>query len=208
LGTFNIADCYKDFYGNEYDVHISEAERYSGKGYVLKASLNKGQHKQEDWLEIVRSIQAKANIFNDGVNEIIKTIGERDNVPRKKDFYGNEYDVHISEAERYSGKGYVLKASLNKAQHKQEDLLEIVRSIQAKANIFNDGVNEIIKTIGERDNVPRKKDRFIIFLKNVDRRVQQRDVEEESDDDDGGKKLVASCFSASIWCSRDPFQGK
>jgi hypothetical protein len=60
-----------------------------------------------------------------------------------------------------------------------------------KANIFNDGVKENIKTIGERDNVPRKKDRFIIFLKNVGRRVQQRDVEEESDDDDGGKELRA-----------------
>jgi cell growth-regulating nucleolar protein len=98
-----------------------------------------------------------------------------------KDFYGNEYDVHtkcISEAERYSGKGYVAKASLNKGQRKQEAWLEIVRSIQAKANTFNGGVKEIINTIGERDNVPRKKNPFINFLKNVGRRFQQRDVEE------------------------------
>jgi cell growth-regulating nucleolar protein len=98
-----------------------------------------------------------------------------------KDFYSREFDVHtscITEAERYSGKGYVPKASLNKGQRKQEAWIEIVRTVTAKANTFSAGVKEIIKTVGERDNVPRKKNPFINFLKNVGRRFQQRDVEE------------------------------
>lgn len=46
-------DCFKDFDGESFNSHtqcITEAERYSGKGYVAKANQNKGQRKQEAWV--------------------------------------------------------------------------------------------------------------------------------------------------------------
>lgn len=46
-------DCFKDFDKVSFNTHIqcvTEAERYSGKDYVAKASQNKGQRKQEAWV--------------------------------------------------------------------------------------------------------------------------------------------------------------
>lgn len=46
-------DCFKDFDKESFNTHIqcvTEAERYSGKDYVAKASQNKGQRKQEAWV--------------------------------------------------------------------------------------------------------------------------------------------------------------
>lgn len=46
-GPVNVTcvDCFKDFRGNEYEAHIkcvTEEERYAAKGFVPKASSNKG----------------------------------------------------------------------------------------------------------------------------------------------------------------------
>lgn len=52
-------DCLKDFDKDSFQVHtkcITEMERYSGKDYVPKESSNSGAKKQEDWLEIVKSV--------------------------------------------------------------------------------------------------------------------------------------------------------
>lgn len=49
-------DCFKDFNQESFAAHIqciTELERYSGKDYVAKASLNKGQRKQEAWVDLV-----------------------------------------------------------------------------------------------------------------------------------------------------------
>lgn len=46
-------DCLKDFDKDTYSDHnqcVTELERYSGKDYVAKANLNKGQKKQEAWV--------------------------------------------------------------------------------------------------------------------------------------------------------------
>ena len=43
------------FRGNEYEKHtqcISEEEKYSGKNYVAKQSANKGEVKQQQWIEV------------------------------------------------------------------------------------------------------------------------------------------------------------
>lgn len=46
-------DCFKDFNEESFNAHtqcITEAERYSGKDYKPKANQNKGQRKQEAWV--------------------------------------------------------------------------------------------------------------------------------------------------------------
>ncbi|XP_062602167.1 cell growth-regulating nucleolar protein-like, partial [Saccostrea cucullata] len=52
--SLSCIDCSKEFWGQEYDKHtkcISEEEKYSGKNYVPKAGANKGEQKQNQWLE-------------------------------------------------------------------------------------------------------------------------------------------------------------
>jgi len=50
-------DCGQDFYGDEYSNHtkcISEAEKYQGA--MFKGSGNKGDKKQQEWLEVCGSL--------------------------------------------------------------------------------------------------------------------------------------------------------
>lgn len=80
-------DCFKDFDGESVTAHtqcITELERYSGKDYVAKANQNKGQKKQEAWVDIVRSITEKKKNLSGGVTKILETISSYDNIPRKK----------------------------------------------------------------------------------------------------------------------------
>ena len=80
-------DCFKDFDGESVTAHtqcITELERYSGKDYVAKANQNKGQKKQEAWVDLVRSITETKKNLSGGVTKILETISSYDNIPRKK----------------------------------------------------------------------------------------------------------------------------
>lgn len=51
--SVSCMDCFKDFSAETYAQHtqcVTELERYSGKDYVPKANINKGQKKQEAWV--------------------------------------------------------------------------------------------------------------------------------------------------------------
>lgn len=48
--------------GEDYNQHtkcISEEEKYSGKNYVPKSGANKGEQKQNQWLEVYNLIQIR-----------------------------------------------------------------------------------------------------------------------------------------------------
>ena len=83
--SFTCIDC-KSVYDNQtYTTHtkcMTEAERYQGKLYVPKESQDKGQKKQDSWLENI------INYINDGhggkETQFLRTISQHPNVPRKK----------------------------------------------------------------------------------------------------------------------------
>jgi len=85
--SVSCMDCFKDFDGETVNAHnqcLTEVERYSGKDYVAKANQNKGQKKQEAWVDLVRSITEKKKNLSGGVTKILETISSYDNIPRKK----------------------------------------------------------------------------------------------------------------------------
>uniref|UniRef100_A0A182MD26 Uncharacterized protein n=1 Tax=Anopheles culicifacies TaxID=139723 RepID=A0A182MD26_9DIPT len=89
-------DCMKDFIGQEYDKHtvcISEAEKYSAKGFVPK--VNKGVQKQESWISKVRTIAEQNKNLSPGVKNLFEIIKRNDNIPRKfkpfKNFFMNSH---------------------------------------------------------------------------------------------------------------------
>lgn len=86
-------DCQKDFHGEEYVAHIkciSEAEKYSGKNYVVKEKANSGQKKQETWMDIVRSILESTEYqLSAQTRNIFQRLQSYDNVPRKKAKFQN-----------------------------------------------------------------------------------------------------------------------
>ncbi|XP_065367874.1 uncharacterized protein C16C10.8 [Calliphora vicina] len=91
--NISCMDCQKDFHGEEYVAHtkcISEAEKYSGKNYVVKEKANSGLKKQETWMDIVRSILESTEYqLSAQTRNIFQRLQSYDNVPRKKAKFQN-----------------------------------------------------------------------------------------------------------------------
>ncbi|NWU83145.1 LYAR protein, partial [Onychorhynchus coronatus] len=77
-------DCGKDFWGDDYKEHvkcISEDQKYGGKGF--EAKTNKGDAKQQEWIQKIHEVMKKPNI-SPKVRNILEQMRAFDNIPRKK----------------------------------------------------------------------------------------------------------------------------
>lgn len=86
-----------------------------------------------------------------------------------KDFRGEEFKAHtkcITEDEKYSAKGFVAKPERNKGAQKQESWTEIIQNQLTQRKDLDNTTRNILERISNQTNVPRKKDRFINFVKN------------------------------------------
>lgn len=84
-------DCLKDFVGDEYKTHVtcmSEDQRYSKEGRAgwdpAVGQGNKGDKKQTQWTNNLRRILAETTDIDSDVRNILNTIQEHENIPRKK----------------------------------------------------------------------------------------------------------------------------
>lgn len=87
--VLSCVDCGKEFWGDSYQTHtkcISEEEKYSGKNFVAK--VNKGEVKQEQWIQKVQSAIQKASA-DPQLKNVLKRLEEFPNVPRKKAKFQN-----------------------------------------------------------------------------------------------------------------------
>lgn len=85
-----------------------------------------------------------------------------------KDFRGDEYRDHtkcVSELEKYSAKGFVAKADKNKGAKKQEIWIEVIQNLQIKPGL-DSSIKHALERIGSNSNVPRKKPKFLNFIKS------------------------------------------
>lgn len=96
--VLSCVDCGKDFWGNDYQSHtkcISEEEKYCGLGYVPK--VNKGEAKQEQWIEKVQGAIEKA-ASNHALKSLLIKLKDYPNIPRKQqkfqNFLKNSLRVH------------------------------------------------------------------------------------------------------------------
>ncbi|NXK88288.1 LYAR protein, partial [Formicarius rufipectus] len=77
-------DCGKDFWGDDYKEHVrcvSEDQKYGGKGF--EAKTNKGDAKQQEWIQKIHEVMKKPNI-SPKVRNILEQMRAYDNIPRKK----------------------------------------------------------------------------------------------------------------------------
>ncbi|OXB54875.1 UNVERIFIED_CONTAM: hypothetical protein H355_002858, partial [Colinus virginianus] len=77
-------DCGKDFWGDDYKDHvkcITEDQKYGGKDF--EAKTNKGDAKQQEWLQKIHEVMKKPNI-NPKVRNILEQMRSFGNIPRKK----------------------------------------------------------------------------------------------------------------------------
>jgi len=89
-------DCLKDFYGDEYKSHnqcMSEAQRYSKEGREgwdpTVGQGNKGEKKQQQWIDKLRNLLDTASDIDPSVRRIIDTILDHENIPRKRPKFVN-----------------------------------------------------------------------------------------------------------------------
>ncbi|NXW16645.1 LYAR protein, partial [Circaetus pectoralis] len=77
-------DCGKDFWGDDYKEHmkcVSEDQKYGGKDF--EAKTNKGDAKQQEWIQKIHEVMKKPNI-SPKVRNILEQMRVFDNIPRKK----------------------------------------------------------------------------------------------------------------------------
>ncbi|XP_029005824.1 cell growth-regulating nucleolar protein [Betta splendens] len=87
--VLSCIDCGKDFWGNDYKNHnkcISEDQKYGGKGYEAKA--NKGDVKQQQWLQRINEAMSKPGVSTK-LKDVLKQVSAYENVPRKKAKFQN-----------------------------------------------------------------------------------------------------------------------
>ncbi|XP_043267476.1 cell growth-regulating nucleolar protein isoform X2 [Venturia canescens] len=85
--NLTCVDCHKDFYGQEYVSHtkcITESERYGGQDYVPKPGQNKGERKQQEWINIVKNVIETAKNLTMEERNILNILSRHENIPRKK----------------------------------------------------------------------------------------------------------------------------
>nr|XP_039254451.1 cell growth-regulating nucleolar protein-like [Styela clava] len=79
-------DCSCDFYGDDYKNHtscITEDQKYSAKGTEFKP--NKGDVKQQKWLDNIDSILSDSNSnLSSKAKQLIENLKNYDNIPRKR----------------------------------------------------------------------------------------------------------------------------
>jgi cell growth-regulating nucleolar protein len=88
--VFCCMDCGERFEGPAYKAHtscMSEAQRYEGKFYVPKE--NKGEKKQQSWMESVLSRLESADPKHAGLKPYMERLTQYDNLPRKKAKFTN-----------------------------------------------------------------------------------------------------------------------
>nr|CAB3263571.1 cell growth-regulating nucleolar protein-like [Phallusia mammillata] len=84
-----------------------------------------------------------------------------------KDFWGDDYKSHtscISEVEKYSASGF--KAKPNKGEEKQKDWIKRIEQASVSCGSSNPKVKELLEKLQEYSNIPRKRGKFLNFLKN------------------------------------------
>lgn len=83
---------------------------------------------------------------------------------------GQEYVAHtkcITEAQRYGGKDFVAKPGKNKGERKQQDWIQVVQSVIETSENLSGAEKNILNILSNHENVPRKKAKFINFIKSV-----------------------------------------
>ncbi|XP_025832468.1 cell growth-regulating nucleolar protein-like, partial [Agrilus planipennis] len=87
-----------------------------------------------------------------------------------KDFRGEEYSVHtkcLTEDERYAAKGSMPIGVQKKGEAKQDAWVEMIRAIiQEDINMKPQNKN-LLLTISKHNNVPRKKQKFLNYIKSA-----------------------------------------
>ncbi|CAL1528729.1 unnamed protein product [Lymnaea stagnalis] len=209
-------DCGKDFWGNDYQTHtkcMSENEKYCGKGYVPK--VNKGEVKQEQWIEKVQNAIEKS-ATNPRLKDLLERLKDYPNIPRKKQKFENflKNSLRIMNHALISQVWETLMAAAGQneeSKQKQQDSSnksENGVTLKTDSNSIENGVSNVEEEDCENNNhrlskrekkeerrknanKKEKKDKTKGTVQEVEKKSKKRKLsitEEESRDENAGAK--------------------
>ena len=85
-------------------------------------------------------------------------------------FSENEYVTHtkcITENERYGGKGFIQKPNANKGERKQQEWIHVVQNLLNTSTNLTSAERNILNNLSKFENIPRKKAKFLNFIRSV-----------------------------------------
>jgi len=86
--SISCMDCMKDFGMKDYGSHtscVTEAQRYGGEGWVAPSNFNKGEKKQQAWVDTVNNtLKKNAGRMSPPSRNLLQALAKHDNIPRKK----------------------------------------------------------------------------------------------------------------------------
>ncbi|CAG2164933.1 unnamed protein product [Oppiella nova] len=88
--SVSCVDCGKDF-TYDYNLHtqcVSEDQKYGGLDYQPKANSNKGQQKQEEWIQKVKKAIIESTATKH-IKDLMQRLIAYDNIPRKRQKFIN-----------------------------------------------------------------------------------------------------------------------
>ncbi|KAF6731781.1 Cell growth-regulating nucleolar protein [Oryzias melastigma] len=133
--VLSCIDCGQDFWGDDYMNHvkcISEDQKYGGKGFEAKA--NKGDVKQQQWMQRIHEAMNKPGI-SPKLRDVLKQVSAYDNVPRKKAKFQNwmKNSLRISNTSLHDEVWDIIAAAVNAPDATQQHT-ETVAEVQGNTN--------------------------------------------------------------------------
>ncbi|XP_030048457.1 cell growth-regulating nucleolar protein [Microcaecilia unicolor] len=184
-------DCGKDFWGDDYKNHLkcmSEDQKYGGKGY--EAKTNKGDLKQQQWIQRIQEVMKKPNV-SPNVQNILSQISSYDNVPRKKVKFQNWmknslkiYNQQLQDQVWELFSEAISTPNLKEPGSEQEKRSQEVESQQRECESASGEANGVTKEINakKKNKKARKEER------QKTKKKEKKALKLESQQEDLGKK--------------------
>nr|XP_046240455.1 cell growth-regulating nucleolar protein [Scatophagus argus] len=183
--VLSCIDCGKDFWGDDYKNHnkcISEDQKYGGKGYEAKA--NKGDVKQQQWLQKVNEAMNKPGV-SAKLKEVLRQVTTYDNVPRKKAKFQNwmRNSLKIANTSLHDEVWDILTAA-DIGPQEAEETKQTVAEVRVDANGTQNGHPDVEKKkLNKRERKEARQQKNGKTLKGAEKPVAQ-----EPEEDQEGKK--------------------
>ncbi|XP_029646391.1 LOW QUALITY PROTEIN: cell growth-regulating nucleolar protein-like [Octopus sinensis] len=190
MSMVSCLDCNKEFWGDDFNSHIkciSEEEKYSGKDYKARPAQNKGEVKQDAWLQKVQTAIDKSN-SKPNIRNLLERLKDYPNIPRKQAKFENFLQNSLRVRDQWLVKEiWDILMSENASESKEVDGKEDETSVtRCEEKSVDDEIDENKKNKeskrekkakrSEKQNKKEKKDR---------RKMIDVNVEDESNNNNG-----------------------
>lgn len=191
--VLSCIDCGKDFWGDDYKQHIkciSEDQKYGGKGYEAKA--NKGDVKQQQWLQRINEAMSKPGV-SAKLRDVLTQVSGYENVPRKKAKFQNwmRNSLKITNAGLQEEVWDIIAAADNapSAAQPTKESAETEAEVRADAN-RTENQEDQSNTEGKKKKLNKRERKEARQQKNgkAPKRDEKSNVEEEPEKCQTGKK--------------------